>query len=635
MNRARPLLFLLCTLPLLAQTPPPTPLPQTPAATPTLQARSNLVILDVVVTDKSHAPIHGLKLADFHLREGSADETIKTIEEHTPSTAQPALPLPALPPGVFTNFSPSPANGPVNILLLDRLNTPLKDQPYLRDQLLTFLRTMKPGTRLAVFGLNTQLVYLQGFTSDPALLLAALQSKKNSPRQSALLDAPGESKLSDSIADAAARAVGATATVAGAPAAGAMATVLANVQQFEAEQQSNLTQLRVRYTLDAMNTLARYLAGIPGRKNLLWFSGAFPLSILPDGDLQNPFAAVADMQDQFRATTNLLSRSQVAVYPIDARGLQTAPMLDASQSGSKYARNPTTYGKDLTQFNTRTLDEQTTMRQMAFATGGQAFVNTNGLAAAVAKAIDQGSSYYTITYTPTDTKLDGSFRKIQISLPRPGVELSYRRGYYADPPNAPGRKQLTTSAFAPTAQERTTMRSAMLRGAPNPTQILFKALVVPAGPPTDEAIADTNQASPNAKGPFRKYLVNYAVAPQDINLKPTSTGHYDIALEFAVVVYDPNGVAFNSVVRSIRANITTAAIQEIRTGGLQFHQVVSVPAKGEFFLRIAVHDLLVDHIGAIEVPIAAVSQLAEVAPPPPPKPADPSRVPPTLNNLPR
>jgi hypothetical protein len=65
-----------------------------------------------------------------------------------------------------------------------------------------------------------------------------------------------------------------------------------------------------------------------GRKNLIWFSGSFPLNILPDPEQAvfgvNPFS-VDDFQDDVRATTSLLSRAQVAVYPIDARGVFISP----------------------------------------------------------------------------------------------------------------------------------------------------------------------------------------------------------------------------------------------------------------------------------------------------------------------
>src|SRR6202040_835201 len=109
---------------------------------------------------------------------------------------------------------------------------------------------------------------------------------------------------------------------------------IANMRQFEAQQQSFQLQLRVKYTLDAMSQIARYLSSIPGRKNLIWFSGSFPISVLPDttGNLPDPFAVVADYEKEFRDTVNLLARSQVAVYPVDARGLTNAPVYDAATS---------------------------------------------------------------------------------------------------------------------------------------------------------------------------------------------------------------------------------------------------------------------------------------------------------------
>ena len=118
------------------------------------------------------------------------------------------------------------------------------------------------------------------------------------------------------------------------------ATVLANLRQFEAEQQSHQLQLRARFTLDALNLLARYMSNLPGRKNLIWFSGSFPISILPDPSLQNPFAIVSSSEDEFRETVDLMARSQVAVYPIDARGLMVEPMLNASNSGRTDAESP-------------------------------------------------------------------------------------------------------------------------------------------------------------------------------------------------------------------------------------------------------------------------------------------------------
>jgi VWFA-related protein len=420
-----------------AQTQQPTPAAQQPAANrpqpsqsgvATLRAGTQLVIVDVVVTDKNQKPVHGLKASDFIITEENVPQVVKHFEEHTaltPADATKFPTLPKFPPGVFTNYTPAPVNGAVNLLLLDALNTPVRDQAYVRQQLLAYLNATPPGTRIAIFGLTTQLTILQGFTSDPELLKAITSSKlgKNSPL---IQDSVGGGGIQNSTAD-------------DLEDQGADATVVANLRQFDAQQQSFQLQLRVKYTLDAMNQLARYLSSIPGRKNLIWFSGSFPISVLPDttGNLTDPFAVVADYEKEFRDTVNLLARSQVAVYPIDARGLTNSAIFDAAttRNYASAGHGPARMTQDLNKFSTDTNAEHSTMSQMAEATGGHAFYNTNGLTQAVATAINDGSNFYTLTYTPANPARDGKFRKIKVQLARSGVNLAYRHGYYADDPD--------------------------------------------------------------------------------------------------------------------------------------------------------------------------------------------------------
>lgn len=651
MNRSFPALLvgLSCALPMTAQTPasPAAPAPQQKAApalpaapsasapgaaaaattsgtgaVSTLRAQSNLVVLDVVVTDKNHKAVHGLKATDFQVHEAGLGQVVKSVEEHVPSTASPMPALGPLPEGVFTNYTQTPDNGPVNVLLIDRLNTPLDSQAFLHQQLVQFLKTMKPGTRIAVFGLNRQLTYLQGFTSDPKVLLAALEAKKNLPGQSPLLDSAGTTKASDQMSDA--------SVMMGNDSTG-IANAIADVQQFEAQNQSFQTQLRVRYTMDAMNVLARYLSALPGRKNLIWFSGGFPISILPDGSLKDPFAAMADMSDSFRETTGLLAKAEVAVYPIDARGLQNPSLIDASQGNMRTLRNPNVRAKASLDAAAKVTDEHMTMTQMAADTGGQAYVNTNGLADAVGKAIENGSSYYTITYTPADLKKDGSFRKVQVATTPGGYELAYRKGYFAEGAPRKERQQLTASAAAPQppSAQQIEIRNSMMRGAPTPTQMLFKVFVGPMGPPTEAMVAEKNTAAPEAKGPFRRYAVNYALAPTDMGFRNVGPGKYEIGLQFLVYVYDANGLLVNSTGNTVQATVTVENVKALMQSGLQFHQAVSVPAKGEYYLRIGVHDLLVDHVGAVEVPVDAVKNIA-ILETPKPKPAAPA-----LSDLPK
>lgn len=596
--------------------------------TRTIQTRTNLVVVDVVVTDRSGKNVHGLQQTDFAVTEKGVPQQIRSFEEHT-APAQPPVPepMPELPPGTFTNFSPAPQTAALNILLFDSLNTPLKDQSFVRQQLLEYIRTAPAGNRIALFGLTTHLIYLQGFTSDPGLLKAAID--KRSMRASQLLDNPANGGPGTQLSD----------TIGGAEASshGGIGATVANLKQFEAESASFQIQLRSRYTLDAMNVLARYLSGFPGRKNLIWFSGSFPLSILPDGDLIDPFAAMADMSAEFRDTATLLTRSQVAVYPVDARGLFNAPMYDASERGTA---SPQAFSQQLNKFNQQTALEHLTMRQMAEQTGGRAFVNTNGLKQAVETAITTGANFYTITYSPKDTNWNGGYRKIGLKLEGrfapSNLSLAYRRGYFAvdpNPPTQPRRVLTAGGGTLPAPPSPTAMRAAMLRGAPDPTQIIFKARVLPvvpgSAPPQDAPDADTRSNSDPklAHGPWRSYAVDIAAIPGQLLVSHSANGDLSGTAEFVVHCYDSEGTLITATSKAVRLDLAAEKVQQFLHSGVPMHLVISVPAKGEYFLRIGVHDLVEDHVGALELPLSAIKNLPPGASPPaasqPPAPAQP------------
>jgi VWFA-related protein len=574
----------------------------------TIRTSSDLVVVDVVASDSQQNPVHKLTAADFTVLEDGKPQTLKIFEEHATSTPAPLPPLPKVDRGIFTNYSIAPANGALNILLLDKLNTPMDAQSVVRDQVLKYLKDVPPGTRIAIFSLTTELKLLQGFTSNPELLRALVEGKKGNQGASPLMnnamegDQPG---ADDPMYDTEADALGNDPDA---------ATILANLQQFEAEQQSFQLQLRARYTLDALNLLARYLSNLPGRKNLIWFSGSFPINILPDADLQNPFAVVASAADEFRETVNLLSRSEVSVYPIDARGLMVAPMLSVTQSGSTMNRQPNGFAKANAKFFQQTSDEHGTMQQMAEATGGKAFVNTNGLKEAVQKAINAGSNYYTIAYTPTNRNWNSDYRKIQVKLVRPGVTLAYRRGYFADDPDAPAHRNQAQNA-KPDPNQYSALRAAMLHGGPEPTELIFAASVRPASTDTEAALVPGNQAEKKVSGPYRRYAVTFIMSPKELNWTVAPNGAHHCTLEFMTFVYDGDGTRVNAQFNAIGAAVPDAKFASVQSGNFKYLQQISVPAKGEYYLRIGMRDEATDHVGAVELPVAAVAKLPPVAVP--------------------
>ncbi|WP_158944218.1 VWA domain-containing protein [Granulicella sp. S190] len=610
----RPTLFAI----LLAATFQPD-LPQ--RSSPSLKAQTQLVIVDVVVTDNKQNPVHNLTASDFTVLENNVPEHIKSFEEHTnASPAKSELPL-VLPPGNFTNYTTVPADAPLNILLLDTLNTPNDAQIYVRSQIRLFLERSPPNVPLAIFGLSSRLWLLQPFTADPRLLEAAVDRKN--PRTSPLIDNPATGGKTDRLSE---KMVEAKAAV--------NPYVVQRLQQFEAEHSSGDLQLRARYTLDALNQLARYLAGLPGRKNLIWFSGSFPISILPDDNLLNPFAIAGDNSDKFRQTTALLAKSQVAVYPIDARGLAGPSVYSVESSGRQYdptldpnlGRNQDVFTNHLNDAIRQSADDNSTMLQMAEKTGGHAFINTNGLADAVARSIEAGSNYYTLTYSPTNHANDGKFRRIQLNLRRDGYTLAYRRGYYADAPAAaPALTPVTVSnaaphlvplAAAPTAHVADPMHNAMIFGSPVPTQITLKVLVVPAAGNPEATLASGNIASGNITGPYRRYDVTIAADPSAIIFTPAANDNHQVSLLFRTYVYSREGRLINTSSRIDDSDLSPILYERALHTGLFFHQEISVPVKGEFYLRIGVHDDTADHDGAVEIPVNSVKDLPPLTLPP-------------------
>jgi VWFA-related protein len=567
-----------------------------------LRTSADLVVVDVTVDDRQQNPVHQLGASDFTVLEDGKPQTIKIFEEHAMSAVAPLPPAPRLEPGTFTNYSPVPANRALDILLFDELNTPMTAQAAVRNQVLKFLKEAPPGTHMAIFSLTTELKLLQGFTSDPEVLRALVAGKKANPGASPLMNNPvsgDEPGAEDTLLETAGEALGNSPD---------KQTILSNLQQFEAEVQSFQLQLRARYTLNALNLLARYLSNLPGRKNLIWFSGSFPISILPDPDLKDPFAVVASAGDEFRETADLFVRSQVAVYPIDARGLMVG--MGASNTSGTTSQNSGIFAvnNNLDKLSQLTAGEHGTMEQMAQATGGKAFENTNNLTAAIEKAIEAGSNYYTVAYSPTNHDWNGSYRKIEVKVDRPGVTLAYRRGYYADE-LVEGKHHKEEQQGKPDAAQYSAIPAAMKRGAPDPTEIIFSANVRPSTADAEPALAAGNQASGKASGPFRRYTVHFMIKPNQFACPATPEGVLECILEFRTFVYDNDGTLINVQGNRGDFDIPAAEFTELSHPYLGYVQQISVPVKGEYFLRIGVRDRTNDRIGALELPVAAVAGL--------------------------
>lgn len=417
--------------------------------TTTLQAMTRLVYVDVVVRDSQGHIVHGLKQDQFSVKEDKQPQRVSLFEEHRTNLEQTAQKSETAAPAatrMISNIPTAQPDSPLDIVLLDMIDTPSVQQAYARKRMIEFLRKLPPGRRVALFILNNGLHMVQGFTSDSAELAKAAEAidiqtlgRVRIPNQMI-----AEHDRETDIALASGRA--------GSFLPGAIEDGLVQ------EDIQNM-QVRMDATTQAFKEISRAVNGIPGRKNLYWLAGQFPSDIYftlqnvssntvaPSGPVVgyqhgagpgagNLTASGLALHPFGEHMNQVVGDSQIAVYPIDLVGIQT-DVVGAENSGIGSA-----LGSQLDTaagfFNERS-DDRVVMNHIADETGGEAFYGNNDPAGMLRRGFEDGENYYTLVYQPQNHDWNGAYRKIAAKLNPGGYRLSYRRGYYALPTQPAGK----------------------------------------------------------------------------------------------------------------------------------------------------------------------------------------------------
>jgi len=182
---------------------------------------------------------------------------------------------------------------------------------------------------------------------------------------------------------------------------------------------------RAELTLNGLESIAHHLAGIPGRKNLIWISAAFPFVIPVTHGA--PFI----MNRETARVARAINQANIAIYPVDIRGLIGA-FTNQTTMTATVERNPRASavptGAGFTNLGTVS-PNQDTMREVADATGGKVFVNGNAIGDAIRKAVDDSRVSYVLGYY--SSRADNKFHDVEVKVARPGVDVRYRKGYLA------------------------------------------------------------------------------------------------------------------------------------------------------------------------------------------------------------
>ena len=569
---------------------------------PIFKASSEAVVVDIVVTKGRDEPVTGLRKEDFQITEDGKPQPVDFFEEHAPDNA-PAVPSPQMPPNVFTNQPAAPPGDSVNVLLLDSLNTDREDQAYVHQQILNYLKTMDPGTRVAIFALSSKLRMVQGFSTDSSALQAAVNDPKSgAPTTTTAMSRSLQDKLDDQ------NEIGTLSAVQMSGAGiEAVQTSQANHATYQEDQ-------RVAMTLEAMNYIARYLAGIPGRKNLIWFSSSFPISVFPNAKERLPSDSTRQYGPAIRETADLLTLSKIAVYPVGAEGVVTEHPMEASNSGptnsegatadnrmggSTSQRQPDAMVPYADEHNARAA-KIAAMEQLAADTGGQAIFNTNDLNKAVARVVENGSHYYTLVYTPTNKDMDGKYRRIEVKLNSGKYKLSYRRGYYAD--QAAQHVATTDEAISDEPNGQPDPLHPMLaRGMPSATQLLYGVRVLPAAP---QPGATAPRAGGNSAliAPLTRYSVDFLIRWTDVDLQLTPQGTHRGQIQVGVIAYGRDGRPANWVGFTQRMNLNPITYAAIQRSGIPAHIEIDLPQQ-DVHLATGVYDWASKKAGTLEIPL--------------------------------
>jgi VWFA-related protein len=560
-----PLAAAFAIAPLHSQAPAPNP----STTAPTIKVETRVVLLDVVVTNHKGESIPDLRQEDFYIEEDGKPQSLSAFDEHSRHNAPP-LNLTALPPNVYTNVQMVKPSDSVNVLLIDLLNTQPWSQEDVCNQAVKYLKTVSPGTRLAIFTLNTQQLHLaRGFTTDFSGLSASLEDKSGVVPESSWLNQTPSRNAAEL------KGLETMIMMQAAPAA------VGAVQQYLGEEVAARASERTELTLQAFQHLARYLSGIPARKNVVWFADSFPISFIPNEKSHAP-----QHQQRVRKTSDMLTAAQVAIYPVSAHGLEGDPTFEVTDMLGN-TRESMLYNQSTSQIAAETIAQET---------GGRAFYNTNGLDAAMAKAIDEGSHYYTLAYAPTNNKTDGKYRRIEVKLSNRDYKLSYRRGYYADKPE--------THQSAESVAEDPLIPLVGF-GMPNFDQITYE---IQANPLHPQPAPDVRRAGLNTEwtGPFTRFGVDLAVSLQNFSLDSAPDGVKHGRLEVILVAYDRDGKIINISKRTSRFALPPRDFPILQAKGLPIHLEIDVPP-GDIYLRTGIYDLNSGKAGTLGIPLGTVT----------------------------
>lgn len=512
---------------------------------PRIRVSTRLVQVDVIVRDKN-GPVADLTKDDFVLLDRGKPQGISlfSVESGNPEKHL----LQPLPQNTFSDLPQYGASAPrsLTIVLLDNLNTlsgsaplPYETTPFwledhalanAKQRLIEFLKQADARDRIAIYGLTQSLHVLCDFTCDREQLLSVVSKYDVTSHTQRDTAEPGNFHT---------------------PVPGEFNGQLDE----EAQELAALNnQARAQTTMAALSAITAHVADIPGRKNLLWLTANLPFS--------------------GRMIARILSRTNIAAYPVDARGLlprtpqgNLEGVVDADAFALGTLGGPPAMSAEPIGI--------ATMRDMADDTGGRAFVNTNDLTGAIRQAIADAAVTYMLGFYITNKSIDGQFHEIKLEVKRKGVILHYPKGYFAfqDVPVTKEQKRsnLLTALHSP------------IESSAIPVQVKIDRVEKPL----------PHCLSISGSIDIRKVQMLH------------NSGVRKLALDVVTVEQDQSGKVVAQSGSTINVDFSDKRYADYVKSGVPFHQYVQ-PKDDATTLRILVEDPSTAEVGSLVIPLSQI-----------------------------
>lgn len=571
-------LILLFTTTIFTQTPTETP---PPLEDEVVKITTNLIQIDVTVTDDDGKVITDLKPEDFEIYENGKKQEITNFsfisadseeaEEEKSSRSkrsnETVVPLPT------TTIRKEQVRRTI-ALVVDDLTLSFESVHFVRRALRKFVNNqMQEGDLVAIIRTGSGIGALQQFTNDKRILNAAIDRIQWNPRGSGGISAfdPVSAALGD-LDETNENDVDS-----------AKFNSEADVEDFR-------NNILATGTLGAINYVIRGMQDLPGRKSVMLLSDGFRLFSRGDGERSSNSNRILN---SVRKVIDQANRASVVIYTMDARGLQTTGFTAADDLGSRPIGPP---GGDtraitldkltpiLTGRSNELFDSQGSLVYLARETGGFAIINDNDLSGGIRRALND-QSYYLIGYQPDEETFDPEtrrFNELNINVKRKNAKVRYRSGFFGI-----SDEQIEKAPTNLTAEQR-----------------ILRALSSPFG--DNEISLSLNtvfRADPDYNPSISSFLY---IDLKDLKFTDEPNGNKKGAFDLLAVSFGDNGIPIDQISKTYTLNIKKEFYEKLLKEGFIYYFVLPIEKHGAYQMRVAIRDHQTNKVGSasqfIEVP---------------------------------